>query len=606
MTASQSEYGPSWYAATMVAAPERGPLTFDLDVDVCIVGGGLAGLTVAREIARRGRSVAVLEARRIAWNASGRNGGFVGPGFADRPERIVERVGLERARALWALSVAGVEYVRDTIRETGMAGVDPVDGLLYVQRVDDRDGLAAAASLISDAFGTDVEVWSTEHVRTVVRSERYFQGLQIPIGFHIHPLNYALGLAAAAEQAGARLFEHTPALALDPAGVRKRIQTPRGRVRAGHVVLAGNVHLGQLLPEVSAAVLPLTTSIAVTAPLPRLPEAITYPGAVVETRELGDFFCIVDGNRLMWGGGATTRAKPRGAERRLRQSILEVFPQLDNVEIASTWSAVMGYAVHRMPQVGEVSPGLWVLSAFGGHGLNTTAIAGKLIARAIVDGDDTWRLFSSYDLVWTGGRLGRILVQVSLLSTRLRDAAREWIARKQDKKRRHRAALVLEAQEEGRRSIAERTLRVAAARSARRTQEAAAPSLAGDVRSEATAEAHPRAAAPEPAPAAAPAERSPSEAPPAVTAATDRRSERAARTEAEAARRAEKALLAAAAAARKMVADAEFRAIEDAVRSAVREEGAQGDRPVRRKGSGGASGAAQGRRRRSVDRPREE
>jgi hypothetical protein len=196
------------------------------------------------------------------------------------------------------------------------------------------------------------------------------------------------------------------------------------------------VQLGHLFPEVSSAVLPLTTSIAVTTPVTRLDEAITYSGAVVETRGFGDFFRIVDGDRLMWGGGLTTRAAPRRIEHRLQQAIREVFPQLGNVEIASAWSGAMGYAVHRMPQIGEILPGLWITSAFGGHGLNTTAIAGELIARAIVDGDDTWRLFSSYDLVWAGGRLGRILVEVSLVAARLLDAAHQWRIRTQNLKRR--------------------------------------------------------------------------------------------------------------------------------------------------------------------------
>src|SRR5262245_1150055 len=113
-------YGRTWYAATMAASPARNPLNSELDVEVCVIGGGLAGLTAAREIARRGWSVVLLEARRIAWNASGRNTGFVLPGFAAEAENIIERVGRERAKALWTLSEAGVEYVRRTIRETGM------------------------------------------------------------------------------------------------------------------------------------------------------------------------------------------------------------------------------------------------------------------------------------------------------------------------------------------------------------------------------------------------------------------------------------------------------------------------------------------------------
>src|SRR5262245_47890924 len=195
---AETVYGPSWYAATMLAAPERDRLVYDLDVDACVIGGGLAGLTTARELARRGWSVAVLEASRVAWSASGRNAGIVAPGFSERIDRIIERVGLDRTRALWVLSAGGVDYVRTAIRETQMAGVSPVDGWLMVQRTDTPDRLFRTGELIAHSFGFEVEPWSTEQVREAVRTPTYFQGLNFPGAFHIHPLNYALGLAAAA------------------------------------------------------------------------------------------------------------------------------------------------------------------------------------------------------------------------------------------------------------------------------------------------------------------------------------------------------------------------------------------------------------------------
>ena len=141
MTATDSAYGQTWYAATAVETRARDALVYDLDVDACIIGGGLAGLNAAYLLARRGWSVALLEAERVAWNASGRNGGFVGPGFAQNTARIIERVGRDCARELWALSEAGVAQVRETIRETGMPGIAPADGWLYVQRSDDADKL---------------------------------------------------------------------------------------------------------------------------------------------------------------------------------------------------------------------------------------------------------------------------------------------------------------------------------------------------------------------------------------------------------------------------------------------------------------------------------
>src|SRR5262245_50613169 len=173
--ADQSAYGPSWYVATMVAAPERSALTQNIDVDVCVIGAGLAGLTVARELARRGWSVAVLEAGRVACGASGRNAGFVSPGFAEGIDAIVERVGLPRAKELWALSDSGVDYVRRAIAETGMPNVLLHDGRLSVRRVDDAQGLIDHAAMLRVDFGADVEAWPTEQVREVLRSTYYFQ-----------------------------------------------------------------------------------------------------------------------------------------------------------------------------------------------------------------------------------------------------------------------------------------------------------------------------------------------------------------------------------------------------------------------------------------------
>lgn len=471
MTAPESIYGPSWYAATMVAAPERVPLVYDLDVDVCVVGGGLAGLTTARELARRGWSVAVLEAERVAWNASGRNVGFVAPGFAERLDRIIERVGFARTKALWVLSAGGVDYVRSTIRETQMPGVSPVDGWLSVQRVDDPKRLYAQASLIGDKLGTEVDAWSTEQVREALKTQVYFQGLHLPGGFHIHALNYALGLAAAAEEAGAKIFEETPALDIDPTGVRKRVTTPRGKVRAGHVVLAGSAHLSPLFPMVSGAVLPVATYVATTAPLgARLLDAVTFSGAILDTRRAGDYYRIVDGDRLMWGGRITSRlSAPRRLAQLMRRDILNVYPQLGEVEITHAWTGVMGYAVHKMPQIGEVSPGLWVATAFGGHGLNTSAMAGELIARAIAEGDQRWRLFSTYDLVYAGGAIGRAAAQALYWSMQLRDAIEEQIVRRRDAGRRRREELAARLAEEANRRVAAEAERAAAAEAGRRT-----------------------------------------------------------------------------------------------------------------------------------------
>ena len=432
MSASdRADYAPSWYSATAMPAPQRAPLTADLDVDVCVVGGGLAGLTTAREIARGGWSVALLDAGRIASNASGQNCGFVLPGFGAAIDSVVERVGLARARELWALSEAGLEYVRATIQDTGMPDVDAIDGWLNVSKLDDADRVIATLQLLGQDIGAEVEGWATDRVRDVLKSDHYFNALHFPRAFHLHPLNYALGLAALAEAAGAHIFEQTPAVTIDPAGVRKRIETPNGRLRAAHVVLAGNVHIGALMPRIAAALLPVWTYLAVTAPLgPRLADAITFSGAVSDGERADNHYRIVDGDRLLISGRATLwESDPGRFAAELAADIAKLYPQLGPVEIEHRWSGVLGRTIHGMPQIGELTPGIWLASGFGGQGINTTAMAGNLIAHAIVDGDDTWRLFLPFELIWAGGLPGRVAAQAGYWWTRRRDEGKAQQAR---------------------------------------------------------------------------------------------------------------------------------------------------------------------------------
>ena len=430
-TQDQAGYVPTWYTATATGGRARGPLMADLDVDVCVIGAGLAGLTTAREIARSGWSVAVLEARRIAWNASGQNCGFVLPGFAASESSIVERVGLAQTRALWALSETGLEYVRATIGEIGAPEIDPIDGWLSVSKLDDPEGTVGTLQLLGQDLGAEVEGWPSERVREVLRTNSYFSALYFPRAFHMHPFNYALGLAALAESSGAYIFENTPAVTIDPGGVRKRIETPRGRVRAAHVVLAGNVQIGALMPRIASTLLPVWTYVAVTAPLgPRLAQAVTFRGAISDGARADNHYRIVDGDRLLVSGQLTVwEADPRGLAGSLAADLAKLYPQLGEIRLEHRWSAVLGRTIHGMPQIGELAPGIWLASGFGGHGCNTTAMAGDLIARAIVDGDDRWRLFLPFELIWAGGMIGRAAAQIGYWWTRRRDAARVQQAR---------------------------------------------------------------------------------------------------------------------------------------------------------------------------------
>jgi len=433
----------SWYEATRVASPERPRLNFDLDVDVCVIGGGLAGLTVAREVARRGWSVAVVEANRLAWGASGRNTGFVLPGFHETIHNIVERIGLEQTKRLWALSERGLDYVRRAIAETGMPGVDPVSGWLHVSKTDDGDRISTEGERLR-SIGAHVEVWPAQRVREVLPNPRYFNALHFSGAIHIHPLNYALGLAADAQKCGARIFEDTLVLAIDTAGIRKRIETQGSRLRAGHVVLASNVLLGNLMPRLAATLLPITTFVLVTEPLgPQLAQVVRYRGAVSDTSRADNHYRIVDGDRLQWSGRMRAwQADPRWVRRGLIADIRRNFPDLGKVEVTHLWRGTLGRTVHRMPQIGEIEPGLWVASGFGGHGLNTTAMGGELIARGIVEGDQTWRLFAPFELVWAGGLLGRVLAQGIYWGTRPVERIEQGLARHRERTRTRKQARI--------------------------------------------------------------------------------------------------------------------------------------------------------------------
>jgi glycine/D-amino acid oxidase-like deaminating enzyme len=391
------------------AMPDRARLSFDLDVDIAVVGAGLAGLTVALEAARLGATVAVLEGRHIGWNASGHQLGTVMPGYALPIGELIARVGFEDTRELWSLSKQGAEFVRANASEDLIPGIAISEGALEVSNVDVGDQLISRLQMLGEDFETEVEGWQVDRVRAELKTDRYFHGVYYPRAFQIDGRRYIHGLAALARRAGARIFEDTPVVSVDSSGIRKRIVTPSARLRASHIVLAGNVHLGATLRRLSETLLPVWRYAAVTAPLgERLTEAITFKGSVTDTGGI-DHFRIVDGNRLMWASPETTwAARPERFAPAIARRIRTIFPQLGRPEIAEVWGGAAGHTVHGMPQIGQLRRGLWVTSGFGRQGLNTSAMAGQLIARSILWGDERWRLFSPFELVWAGGATGRV------------------------------------------------------------------------------------------------------------------------------------------------------------------------------------------------------
>jgi glycine/D-amino acid oxidase-like deaminating enzyme len=414
----------------------RARLTFDLDVDICVVGAGLAGLTVAFEAARLGASVAVLEGRHVGWGASGGMLGTVMPGYSLAIKDLIARIGFEDARELWNLSKEGTEYVRAQATEQLMPGITLTEGALEVSNVDAGDRLISELQMLGEDFGTEAEGWQIDRVRAHLKTDRYFHGIYFPKAFQIDGRKYIHGLATLARRAGARIFEDTPVVGIDASGIRKRIVTPSARLRASHIVLAGNVHLGAPSRRLSETLLPVWRYAAVTAPLgERLAEAIAFRGSVIDTDGV-DHFRVVDGDRLMWASPETTwDARPGRFASTIARRMRTVFPHLGRVQIADVWGGAIGQTVHGMPQIGQLRKGLWVASGFGRQGLGTSAMAGQLIARSILWGDERWRLFSPFELVWAGGATGRVAGQLIGMWSRGSYAATGALARYRERLR---------------------------------------------------------------------------------------------------------------------------------------------------------------------------
>src|ERR1700704_6888044 len=233
------------------------------------------------------------------------------------------------------------------------------EGALEVSNVDAGDQLISRLQMLNEDFETEAEGWQVDRVREQLRTDRYFHGVYYPKAFQIDGRKYVHGLATLARRAGARIFEDTPVVGIDSSGIRKRIVTPTARLRATHIVLAGNIHLGAPLRRLSDTLLPVWRYAGVTVPLGgRLAEVIKFRGSVSDTDGI-DHFRIVDGDRLMWASPETTwNARPRGFDGAIQRRIATIFPQLGKVPIAEMFGGAVGLTVHGMPQVGELRKGL--------------------------------------------------------------------------------------------------------------------------------------------------------------------------------------------------------------------------------------------------------
>lgn len=415
----------SYYAAQLTGDTAAAPLLGAYSTEICVIGGGLAGLTTARELAAAGRRTALVEAHRIGWGASGRNGGFVSAGYAAGLDALETRLGIAHARELHDLSRRGLAYVRDTITAADAGKIIGGHGWLKVLRHDDPDLLRRRSKKLRSDYGVETDVWDTEKVRSVLATNTYHHALHDPEPFHIDPLAYANLLSRLAAEDGASIYENSPATSLTRVGGRWRVTTPNGHMDADIVILAGSAYqaVGGLWPRLDRAVLPVATYVVTTQPLGRLlSDTIGFGGCVADTRRAGDYYRIVGGDRLLWGGRITTRrSQPKPLAAMLKADIAAIYPQLSNLSVSHAWSGLMGYARHKMPIIRPMEPDLWAATAFGGHGLAATATAGMLVASAIAADDDRWKLFEPFGPSWGGSVAGRTATQAVYWAMQLRD-----------------------------------------------------------------------------------------------------------------------------------------------------------------------------------------
>ncbi len=415
----------SYYEARAAAVPAYPALTGQHSAEVAIVGGGFAGLNTALALAERGQQgVLLLEAERIGFGASGRNGGFVFGGYSLGEAALLKQLGVERARALYQASVQGVNLVRRRVQQYAI-GCDLVDsGVLWANWFRDARVLERRRLLL-EQLGCEVQTIAAETLREWLCSGRYHGALFERNALHLDPLAYARGLAQAAAARGAAVRETSRVLRLEALATGGyRLHTGGGRVDARQVLLACGGYLGGLQRRVDRAVLPVATYVMATEPLgTRLYDCLSTQAAVYDTRFAFDYYRPLADTRLLWGGRIDVRQRDAESIRRLLyQDMLKVFPQLRGVRVDYGWSGLMSYARHQMPQIGGDGKGLWWAQAFGGHGLAPTTVAGELLAAGIAQGDGAWQEFARWGLASAWRPFGLLAAQARYAWLQWRDA----------------------------------------------------------------------------------------------------------------------------------------------------------------------------------------
>jgi len=416
----------SYYEASARRADLYPRLQADVACDVCVVGAGLAGLSAAIDLRDAGYTVAILEARQVGWGASGRNGGQALVGLACDMQVIERQLGRAGARQVWDTTAQAVELIHARCQRFGI-DCEWQDGVMAAAVT---AGRAAELARWVDSLARD---YGYEPIRLIDRSElpqwiassRYQGAAYDAGGGHLHPLKYTLGLARAAAALGVRIFEDSEAVEVRP-GRLAVVRTAHGQVHCSHVLLAGNVYLGDLAPQLAARIMPVGTFIAASAPLgaERAAQLLPRGTAVCDTQWVLDYFRLSRDHRMIFGGRVSySTIVPRRLPQAMRARMLGVFPQLADVPVEYAWGGYVDITMNRAPDFGRVAPNVYYLQGFSGHGLALTGLAGRMVAEAIAGTAERFDLFAGvrHQAFPGGRRLRTPLLVLAMAWYRLRD-----------------------------------------------------------------------------------------------------------------------------------------------------------------------------------------
>lgn len=404
----------SYYEASLARPPLAVPLDCPKQADVCVVGGGYAGLSAAIELAERGFNVVLLEAQRIGWGASGRNGGQVIVGFGHEGDATVRGQFGATSRMLWDLSVAGLALLKERISRYHI-DCDYVDGYLNVA-VSARKfkKLEQWANQIRDEYDYPFETVPPAELPRFIASKRFHAAIYDKNSGHLHPLKYCLGLAEAARQRGVTIHENSPVYMIER-GQKPMVRTALGAVKCDFVVLAGNVYLGEygdcIAPEIRSRIMPVGTYMVATEPMEpaRANTLIPCQAAVSDNNFILDYFRLSHDHRLLFGAGDSYSAStPLNLVNKMQARMLQVFPQLDDLTIDYAWGGFVDITMNMAPDVGRVDDNIYYLQGFSGHGVAFTGMTGKLVAEAIAGQAERFDLFAGIQhYAFPGGELMR-------------------------------------------------------------------------------------------------------------------------------------------------------------------------------------------------------